>query len=882
MISRWYQGIFFIIVCIASSLFASSTNLIHLTTPAIERRLYLSDTQTVTSELVNRFTGEVLTLTGDEFAVQLFVGGWENSSFDPNPKYFTIRDFTIQNIQPFQSGDTSGYRIELNNPQRFPVVVRYYTRKGHPEIYKDVQITNQSGYPILIDFIEVERGAVSSPATHQGFGQPVYIRNFYLGVAYPTAYNMLNSGTLSLKRIVGKPLQHGESYRSHPAIAGAAPKGRVQETFLNYIERIKAQPTRPFLLYNSWYDIRRLTDENCAQTIQEFDQYMLKPYGLRLDAFVLDDGWDNFQSCWDINREQFPQEFSLVQQKLSKIHSHLGLWASPWGGYGKRRQIRVNWAKQHGLETSGDFLCIAATNYYKCFKEKLLRYQREFGVKFFKLDGLLTRCNATNHGHLPGLYSQEQAVEHFIQLMKAMRQQDPTVFIDVTVGTWLSPWWLQYADCVWMTGADYAYTQSLPLFSERDKAITYRDQVLHDNFLVSHYQFPFSGLMTHGIIKGRLNYLGGKNETLRDFTNNAVIYFSRGVMMWELYITPSILSREEWDNLAQTIRWAYANQKVLKHTRFVLGNPAAGEIYGYLHSSPKRLLVTLRNPDIFPQKIALPVDQWIPEQWRDAQLLVKIVYPYRLNHLLQGSTSHPFALTLEGNEIVVLEILPAALETDPLPLDTRYAIQVEGNRRDVVVYASGGDSTVKVWRPKKSGIRLLTSHSRKRKAASHFTIQTQKSAPPRVSLGEPHLTITADGAHLQTIVDATASFKNGRILALCEFPQPVDTVIATATINGASAPLQIRRDGDGKWWWIAVPLHELVPVDIHIQRPGSSVEGTLSAILDVTVTETEWVRYRITAPHVGKQNTELPAFTGEHRVTVPILRRAALSLQPQQ
>ena len=198
------------------------------------------------------------------------------------------------------------------------------------------------------------------------------------------------------------------------------------------------------------------------------------------------------------------------------------------------------------------------------------------------------------------------------------------------------------------------------------------------------------------------------------------------------------------------------------------------------------------------------------------------------------------------------------------------------------MYASGGDSTITVWRPKKSGIRLLTSHSRKRKAAFHFTIQAQKSAPPRVSLGEPHLTITSDGAHLQTIVDATASFKNGRILALCEFPQPVDTVIATATINGASAPLQIRRDGDGKWWWIAAPLHEPAPVDIHIQRPGSSVEGTLSAILDVTVTETEWVRYRITTPHAGKQNPELPAFTGEHRVTVPILRRAALSLQTQQ
>ena len=64
---------------------------------------------------------------------------------------------------------------------------------------------------------------------------------------------------------------------------------------------------------------------------------------------------------------------------------------------------------------------------------------------------------------------------------------------------------------------------------------------------------PVSGLMIHGIIKGRLNFLGGKDESLDSFTNEVMMYFGRGVMMWELYVSPDLLSDNEWNAIASLL-----------------------------------------------------------------------------------------------------------------------------------------------------------------------------------------------------------------------------------------------------------------------------------------------------------------------------------------
>ncbi len=85
------------------------------------------------------------------------------------------------------------------------------------------------------------------------------------------------------------------------------------------------------------------------------------------------------------------------------------------------------------------------------------------------------------------------------------------------------------------------------------------------------------------LLKGRLNFLGGNDESLHSFSNEVMMYFGRGVMMWELYVSPELLSNSEWEAIASAIKWAKENKEVLTKTKMILGDPLKREPYGYTH-----------------------------------------------------------------------------------------------------------------------------------------------------------------------------------------------------------------------------------------------------------------------------------------------------------
>jgi len=75
-------------------------------------------------------------------------------------------------------------------------------------------------------------------------------------------------------------------------------------------------------------------------------------------------------------------------------------------------------------------------------------------------------------------------------MLGKLRAQDPKVFLNITTSIWLSPWWLRYADTVWMGGADSGYLPSVPTLAPRQSAVSYRDSVLYDDFVTHKAQFP--------------------------------------------------------------------------------------------------------------------------------------------------------------------------------------------------------------------------------------------------------------------------------------------------------------------------------------------------------------------------------------------------------
>jgi hypothetical protein len=76
-----------------------------------------------------------------------------------------------------------------------------------------------------------------------------------------------------------------------------------------------------------------------------------------------------------------------------------------------------------------------------------------------------------------------------------------------------------------------------------------------------------------------------------------------------MYITPRLLDSKNWDDLAEAAKWSRANAGVLVDTHWIGGDPSKNEIYGWASWSPRKAILTLRNPDDQPATIALDAEK---------------------------------------------------------------------------------------------------------------------------------------------------------------------------------------------------------------------------------------------------------------------------------
>ncbi|HNS22598.1 MAG TPA: enterotoxin [Sedimentisphaerales bacterium] len=393
------------------------------------------------------------------------------------------------------------------------------------------------------------------------------------------------------------PLKVGEE-QTYSSVMGVAPAGQLRRAFLYYVERERAQPYRPFLHYNSWYDIgygdEKILEPDALKVIDLFGRELIQRRGVKLDSFVWDDGWDNPASLWRFH-EGFPKGFTLLQHAAAQYNSAIGAWLSPWGGYGKSKEERMKYGKQEGFETNERGLSMAGPKYYARFRDACLGMIRDYDLNYFKFDGI-------SDGGAPTGAAAAFApdVEALLRLTGDLRKAKPDVFINVTTGTWSSPYWLWYADSTWRSGNDWG---TCGWGSKRQQQVTYRDAQTYQNVVCRGPLYPINSLMTQGIMFA--NH-GLPNDTDR-IVEDIRAFFASGTNCQELYITPSLLDARTWDALAEAATWSRNNADVLVDTHWLGGDPAKGAVYGWASWSRRKGILALRNPKDEPGQIAIDV-----------------------------------------------------------------------------------------------------------------------------------------------------------------------------------------------------------------------------------------------------------------------------------
>ncbi len=772
----------------------------------VERVISLLPNDVGTIQIKNRISGKVYNVKSDEFALRIVFSGVgpapKMEQNGENPVLLTNKDFQYTGYKESDIDD-GGKKLSLDfkfdwDYTAFRLTVNYEVFPKEFSLRKWIEVADSSAGIQFLDKVYVESMTFEDKDfSHGQFGQPVFNKDIFLGVEYPTVENTITDSKVMIGYVVGKEIKK-KPFVSHTSIIGASPsKVKLEQTFMDYVDGIKVNGTHPYLLYNSWYDFRNpeivddsasvMNEKNVLNRIVTFKKYMFDKYDIALNAFVLDDGWDNYRSMWAIDSTRFPNGFAPLVNALKPMHTELGIWASPFCGY-SNRDTRVNWGAAHGYEKVGDFLCFAGTKYKAAFKKRMVDYTKDYDLGYFKWDGFLLSCNEPDHGHLPGIYSREANVSTYIDIIKAVRKVNPKIYLNITTGTWLSPWWLKYADCIWMQGADYAYAEDVPSINDRDKAITYRDAVLWDDLQKQHLLFPMSSLMTHGIIKGRLNFLGGKNESLDSFSNEVMMYFGRGVMMWELYVSPDLLSDNEWKAIASSVKWAEANKNVLEKTKMILGDPLKRETYGYLHLTKDKGILLLRNPDVESRNVKIKLTPDLGDINPSAKYYVKVIYPYNMILPKPVTMNQELSINLQGYEVLTAEIIPSDKIDKGLPVGIKYSEDKNG----LVVYGEPGEK------------EKILSVSEKNLGEINF-----KGSRRKVKFIENLPLINSGRAFVSKVsIKVPANFKNAKFAFLLEPDVKLQDKLKPEMeieVNGKQQKVKVEEE-TGKWFWVIADL----------------------------------------------------------------------------
>mgnify|MGYP003289511854 FL=1 len=397
----------------------------------------------------------------------------------------------------------------------------------------------------------------------------------------------------SLERTTHLPAR---TQSSISAVLGFCTPGQLRRTFqLAYLNEERARPYFPLFNYNTWYDIgyfSRYSEQDVLDTVRMFGEELVRKRGVVMDSFLLDDGWDNTETLWQFH-DGLPNEFRDIRALMESYGSAPGVWFSPWGGYGQPKLNRIA-AAGDTYETNERGFALSGPKYYELFRDMCLHMIREHGVNQFKLDGCSGMADPAPGSRFGSDF------EAAISLIDELRTEKPDIYINLTTGTWASPFWFGIADSVWRGNWDHDFCG---VGTARQQWITFRDAMIYAHNVKISPLFPINSLMTHGVIynKGARGLMTTEADDLADEIWSGL---GLGTQMQEIYITPAMLKDHEWDTLAAAAKWTRANADTMVDSHWVGGDPAALEAYGFASWSPAKGILVLRNPSDVEQEFS--------------------------------------------------------------------------------------------------------------------------------------------------------------------------------------------------------------------------------------------------------------------------------------
>jgi hypothetical protein len=828
--------------------------------------------------LVNRLSGRTIPLASDDLSIG--IEGRQATG---------AAELTFQAARDEATAD--GRRLVLHFTAAGGVAMEIVYELGRADFFLRRHLELTTPQPLPLRRVDLWRVGIEGKCAQQGFGEPVLLDDTFWGVEFPAGHNEFAAATVTLSQFPGRTV--AGRFVSKGVVLGVAERGETTGRFLQYVDSIRVTPRerKLFVNYNTFWTLSPPTEENSLALVDLLRRKLWDRGGASIDAFTMDEGWDDKNSLWAIRGDRFPHGFAPLVERLAPMKARLGIWLSPSSSYG-----HAAWLAQHGYQAASNpwFICQSDPSYRRDLVAVVAALEGRYGVGFFKFDGFFAACDAAGHAHRPGPFGPEANVDAYIELLTAVRRARPDIYLDLTCGMWLSPWWLQYADSIWgEVGGDYP-DRIVPAPGTASNTTT-RDGVYRQRCR-ERPGFPTAAIEHLGIIV----------IAPQSWEDDAAIVVGRGARLLTLYINPGCFLHgdRDWEFLGRLLQWVRFHAATLEHTALVLGDPLRGEPYGYAHFLGVRGILALRNPLVEKRTVTLKLDQ--SAGWRrpegqglpDPAYAARIVYPRQ--EVLPGTLRYGQTLTVElqGFETMLLEVEPRRSD-EPLLVGARGVERGRaGNRVTYALAGWPGEEAVLVLPPglKPLGATLDGRPIELSPAAEGVSLPLHLAGRGELSRVEkPRLERQTSAGRKRIVGSCTATVPEGTVAAAHVLFEPArersaDPVQCHAQIDGKAAPIrgvtlsqQMFRDqayGPHHWAWFEFDVppgrHEIAFV-IDSAKSEEPLSGRLGWWL--------WSEHRMTKGILTVQFSQpLPPARAEPSPPAPAqdLKRQILAIEPLQ
>ena len=289
--------------------------------------------------------------TDADFGLEVMFTGWTapgRVNNAENPVVLTKKDFTFigREVKELPDG-TQELDLDFKG-QETSIRLRLAYQLGVEAFYvrRNLSVNDSEFGHHFLRWFWTRRGAVSgigSVLKSGGFGQPAAALldggGVFFGVEYPAAENHLEIREGRAEILCGQEcgrLIGADALTSDWVVEGLTPNAFVKYWFFRYLDEVRVAPLRPFSLYNTWYDLRSpeypgwspekaMSERSALRMVDILRRSMIEKHGITLDAFVLDDGWDVYESDWVLRPEQWPRGLKPLADELKKTGTALGL-----------------------------------------------------------------------------------------------------------------------------------------------------------------------------------------------------------------------------------------------------------------------------------------------------------------------------------------------------------------------------------------------------------------------------------------------------------------------------------------------------------------------------------------------------------------------------